>query len=331
MNEYTPLLQVKDLQVDFLVGKNRLTAVHDINFTIQKGRTLAIVGESGCGKSVTATSIMRLLPRQNSVIANGQILLNGKDIVQMSEKEIREVRGNQISMIFQDPMTALNPVYTIGKQLIEMYRTHNRISKADAYEKCVSMLELVGIPLPRQRMGEYPHQFSGGMRQRVMIAMALSCGPDLLIADEPTTALDVTIQAQILSEMRKLKEEAGTSILLITHDMGVVAEMADDVMVMYAGEVVESGTAGDVFDNPSHPYTQGLLKSIPSVDKDIEEDLFTIDGIVPSLEEFTVSCRFANRCPYAKEGCRQGAVALKETTANHFVRCCRTGNQEESR
>lgn len=251
MKEQDTLLKVEDLQVDFLIGKQRLTAVHDIRFSVRKGHTLAIVGESGCGKSVTATSVMRLLPKQTSVIAGGKILLNGKDLLQMTEKEMRKVRGRQISMIFQDPMTALNPVYTIGDQLMEMYRNHNKVSKAQAYEKAVSMLELVGIPLPRQRMKEFPHQLSGGMRQRVMIAMALSCGPDLLIADEPTTALDVTIQAQILGEMRKLKEELGTAILLITHDMGVVAEMADEVMVMYAGEVVEYGTVEDILDRKS--------------------------------------------------------------------------------
>ncbi len=321
MKEQDTLLKVEDLQVDFLIGKQRLTAVHDIRFSVRKGHTLAIVGESGCGKSVTATSVMRLLPKQTSVIAGGKILLNGKDLLQMTEKEMRKVRGRQISMIFQDPMTALNPVYTIGDQLMEMYRNHNKVSKTQAYEKAVSMLELVGIPLPRQRMKEFPHQLSGGMRQRVMIAMALSCGPDLLIADEPTTALDVTIQAQILGEMRKLKEELGTAILLITHDMGVVAEMADEVMVMYAGEVVEYGTVENIFDRPAHPYTRGLLKSIPSLDKDVDEDLFTIEGMVPSLDEFTVSCRFANRCPYASEECRQKAVPMTEISDGHRVRC----------
>lgn len=323
------LLEVKDLQVDFKIGKNRLTAVHDIHFHVDRGHTLAIVGESGCGKSVTATSIMRLLPKFDSIIAEGEILLEGKDLVVMSEKEIRHVRGNQISMIFQDPMTALNPVYTVGQQMIEMYQTHNKISKKDAYEKCVTMLELVGIPLPRQRMEEYPHQLSGGMRQRVMIAMALSCSPDLLIADEPTTALDVTIQAQILEEMRKLKAEFHTAIMLITHDMGVVAEMADEVMVMYAGEIVEYGTAEDIFDHPQHPYTQGLLKSIPRLDKDAEEDLYTIEGVVPSLNEFGTGCRFANRCPYTCDACRKKAVPLTVFDGCHTVRCLYLGRQED--
>lgn len=322
------LLQVKDLQVDFLMEKHRFTAVHDIDFTIERGSVLAIVGESGCGKSVTATSIMRLLPKENSVISKGEILLGGRDILKMSEKEIRQVRGNQISMIFQDPMTALNPVHTIGKQLVEMYRVHSKISKAEAYEKSVDMLELVGIPLPRQRMEEYPHQLSGGMRQRVMIAMALSCNPDLLIADEPTTALDVTIQAQILHEMRQLKTKLNTAILLITHDMGVVAEMADQVMVMYAGEIVEYGTAEDVFDHPTHPYTKGLLKSIPRLDADDSEELFTIEGVVPALNEFGMGCRFANRCPYAQDVCAAQAPQLTGIAEHHSVRCCRLGELE---
>ena len=319
------LLEVKDLRIEFVVEKKRLTAVHDMNFSIQKGHTLAVVGESGCGKSVTATSIMRLLPKINSRITDGQILLEGRDIVAMSEREIRKIRGDRISMIFQDPMTALNPVYTIGKQMTEMYRVHNSISKKDAFEKCVDMLERVGIPLPRQRMNEYPHQLSGGMRQRIMIAMALSCNPDLLIADEPTTALDVTIQAQILEQMRRLQSELNTAIMLITHDMGVVAEMADEVMVMYAGEMVEYGTAGEVFDAPAHPYTRGLLKSIPRLDSDDREELFTIEGVVPSLDEFGDGCRFANRCPYVSEACGADRVALTEMEGTHVARCCRLG------
>ena len=254
--------------------------------------------------------------------------MKGRDLVSMSEKEIRAVRGDQISMIFQDPMTALNPVYTIGKQMIEMYRIHNRISKAAAFDKCVSMLELVGIPLPKQRMNEYPYQLSGGMRQRIMIAMALSCSPDLLIADEPTTALDVTIQAQILDQMRKLKEELNTSILLITHDMGVVAEMADEVMVMYAGEVVEYGTAEDVFDHPAHPYTRGLLRSIPRLDMDDEKELFTIEGVVPSLDEFSTGCRFANRCPHACEACTAQDIPLTGIEGSHTARCRMLQTQE---
>ncbi len=315
------ILEVKNLQVDFLVGKNTLTAVHDIHFTLQKGHTLAVVGESGCGKSVTATSLMRLLPRETSRISNGSVLFAGKDLMQIPEKEMCEIRGNQMSMIFQDPMTALNPVHTIGRQMREMYRVHQKISKKEAFEKGVEMLDKVGIPLPRQRMLEYPYQLSGGMRQRVMIAMALSCNPDLLIADEPTTALDVTIQAQILNLMRQLKDEFQTALLLITHDMGVVTEMADEVMVMYAGEIVEYGTLEDIFDRPAHPYTQGLLKAIPRLDSDDSKDLYVIEGVVPAISEFGNACRFANRCPYATEECRTNPVGQTSLAGSHYVRC----------
>ncbi len=317
------LLEVKDLQVDFLLGKERLTAVHNINFEIERGTTLAIVGESGCGKSVTASSIMRLLPKETGIIADGAIELEGRDIVKMSDRELKEVRGNKIAMIFQDPMTALNPVHTIGKQMVEMIRLHRDIKKEDAYQRGVEMLEKVGIPLARQRMEEFPHQLSGGMRQRVMIAMALSCEPDLLIADEPTTALDVTIQAQILELMRNLKQELNTAIILITHDMGVVAEMADNVIVMYAGEIVEYGTAEDIFDRPAHPYTRGLLKAIPRLDADSDEDLFSIDGVVPPLNEFTDTCRFANRCTFACEQCSSQSIDSTRISPTHTARCCR--------
>lgn len=318
------LLEVKDLQIDFLIGRQALTAVHDINFKIERGKTLAFVGESGCGKSVTATSIMRLLPKETSRITKGEILLEGNDIVKMTNKEMRSVRGNRISMIFQDPMTALNPVYTIGKQMIEMYRVHNKISKKEAWKKCVDMLKIVGIPLPEQRMREYPYQLSGGMRQRIMIAMALSCDASLLIADEPTTALDVTIQAQVLDQMRKVQKELNTAILLITHDMGVVAEMADEVLVMYAGEIVEYGTAEDIFDHPHHPYTQGLLKSIPRLDSDDDEELYTIEGVVPSLNEFGEGCRFANRCPYAQPECSAASVGYQSVSGKHIYKCRRS-------
>ena len=321
------ILSVKDLQVDFLIGKSALTAVHDIEFSVRKGHTLAIVGESGCGKSVTATSLMRLLPKETSKIAKGTVLFDGKDLISLREKEMREIRGKRMSMIFQDPMTALNPVHTIGKQMVEMYRTHMKISKKDAFQKGVNMLELVGIPLPEQRMREFPYQLSGGMRQRVMIAMALSCNPDLLIADEPTTALDVTIQAQILDLMKKLKEELHTAVLLITHDMGVVTEMADEVMVMYAGEVVEYGNLEDIFDHPSHPYTRGLLKAIPRLDTDDSQELYMIEGVVPALNEYGSGCRFANRCPYAKETCRDHEIALQTLDGVHSVRCEQPGGE----
>ncbi len=323
------ILKVKDLQVDFLIGKESLTAVHDISFSVKRGHTLAIVGESGCGKSVTATALMRLLPKETSRISNGSVELNGRDLMKISEKEMREIRGNRMSMIFQDPMTALNPVHTIGKQMIEVYRTHSKISKKEAFEKGTEMLEMVGIPLPRQRMLEYPHQLSGGMRQRVMIAMALASNPELLIADEPTTALDVTIQAQILDLMRKLKEELNTAVILITHDMGVVTEMADEVMVMYAGEIVEYGTLQQIFDQPSHPYTRGLLKAIPRLDMDDSEELFVIDGVVPSLNEYGSTCRFANRCPYACKECSEHTIELQEIAPGHTVRCDRAAYLKE--
>ena len=249
-----PLLEVRNLKVEFRTRKQALTAIHDVSFDVFPATTLGIVGESGCGKSVTATSLLRLLPRETSRVCPGSVVrLHGKDLLEMSDREFRQIRGNKISMIFQDPMTALNPVYTIGDQLIEMLTAHRHMKRSEAFERGVEMLEKMGIPSPRQRMKEYPHQLSGGMRQRVMIAMALSCDPELLIADEPTTALDVTIQAQILELMGKLKEQFHTAIMLITHDMGVIAEMADEVMVMYAGEVVEYAPVTELFDHPRHP------------------------------------------------------------------------------
>ena len=314
------LLEVKDLQVDFLRGKGRLTAIHDVNFNVEKGKTLGIVGESGCGKSVTATAILRLLPKFTSDIPKGNILFEGKDLLKMSDKEIREVRGNRISMIFQDPMTALNPVYTIGDQMVELYRAHQQISRKDALDKSRQMLEKVGIPSAAQRIKEFPHQLSGGMRQRVMIAMALSCNPALLIADEPTTALDVTIQAQILDLMAELQEEFHTAIMMITHDMGVIAEMADRVMVMYAGEAVEYGTLAQIFDHPHHPYTQGLLRSIPRPNEDTEL-LYTIEGTVPGLDNMPKGCRFGNRCSQCRAICREKAPQLVELENGGKVRC----------
>ena len=319
MNE--TILKVDGLQVDFLIGKESLTAVHDITFSVDKGHTLAIVGESGCGKSVTATALMRLLPKETSKISGGVVEFDGSDLLKKSEKEMRSLRGDRISMIFQDPMTALNPVHTIGKQMIEVYRTHHKMSKKEAFEKGTEMLDMVGIPLPRQRMLEYPHQLSGGMSQRVMIAMALASNPELLIADEPTTALDVTIQAQILDLMRNLKKQLNTAVILITHDMGVVTEMADEVMVMYAGEIVEYGTLEQIFTHPTHPYTRGLLKAIPRLDMPDDEELFVIDGVVPSLSEYKDTCRFYSRCPYASEKCLSHATALREVEPGHTVRC----------
>ena len=314
------LIEVKKLVTQFSGKNGTVTAVDGVSFSIRKGKTLGIVGESGCGKSVTSMSILRLIPAHSGKIASGEILFGGKDLTKLSEKEIRHIRGNEIAMIFQDSMTGLNPVMTIGKQLVETITAHNKMDKKDAWARAEDMLKKVGIPSPAQRLKEYPHQLSGGMRQRVMIAMALSCNASLFIADEPTTALDVTIQAQILELMRELKEKENKSIMLITHDMGVVAEMADDVMVMYAGKEMEYGDVRSIFKNPLHPYTQGLLKSIPRLDQDSSEKLFNIKGSVPDLSEMPKGCRFCTRCPEAKELCHKQEPGLAEADG-HKVRC----------
>lgn len=318
------LLEVKNLKVSFKVGKKKLTAVEDIEFSLDKGKIIGIVGESGCGKSVTATSILRLAsPAVSEIDENSQILFDGEDLTKVSEARMRQIRGNEISMIFQEPMSSLNPVYRIENQMLEMIRTHNKkISKKEALDQCIEMLKRVGIPSPDQRVKEFPHQLSGGMRQRVMIAMALLCSPRLLIADEPTTALDVTIQAQILRILRSLTKESHTSVILITHDMGVVAEMADHVLVMYAGKGVEYGTAEDIFDHPLHPYTVGLLESIPKLGSGREEHLHTIEGTVPGLDEMPEGCRFCTRCPYVEERCRKADPGMRERNG-HRVRCYR--------
>lgn len=323
------ILDVQDLQVQFRVSKkDYLTAIENVSFKVHKKEVLCIVGESGCGKSVTANTILRLLPKQTSRISNGHILFQGQDLANLSEKEMRKVRGNKISMIFQEPMTSLNPVYRIGDQMVEMYKARDkRITKKEALKKAVEMLDLVGIPAPEERIHDYPHQLSGGMRQRVMIAMALSARPELLIADEPTTALDVTIQAQVLELMKKLQEEMDTSIMLITHDMGVVAEMADTVMVMYAGEVVEYGDVKTIFNKPMHPYTQGLLASLTRADRDMDR-LSSIEGTVPALSRMPAGCRFSNRCTVCSgENCVNNSPCLVEVEPNHFVRCFRCGNE----
>ncbi len=308
-----PILEVKGLTVSFVTGKKEITAVSDVSFSIERGKTLGVVGESGCGKSVTATSLLRLLPKGSCKIPAGQVLLNGRDLTKLTDDEMRKVRASDASMIFQEPMTALNPVYTIGAQMVEAIRAHDRsMRKKDAFRYGCEMLDKVGIPLPEQRMHEYPHQLSGGMRQRVMIAMALSSNPVFLIADEPTTALDVTIQAQILQLLSDLRTRYSTAVMLITHDMGVVAETADDVMVMYAGQVVEHNQVKAIFQTPLHPYTQGLLRSLPRLDQDTEE-LSTIEGVVPSLSEMPAGCRFCARCKEAMEICHKqdpGLVAV---------------------
>ena len=317
------LLEIDQLQVHFRTPDGINRAVDGINFHVEAGETLAIVGESGCGKSVTAMSMLRLIPEPPGKIA-GQIRFNGKNLLECTDREMRAIRGNDISMIFQEPMTSLNPVLTVGRQIGETVRLHQGLSKQAATEKAVEMLKLVGIPEPERRVHEYPHQLSGGMRQRVMIAIALACNPKLLIADEPTTALDVTIQAQILDLMRDLKHRVGAAIVLITHDLGVVAEVAERVVVMYAGRVVEQAEVGPLFRNPRHPYTQGLLGSVPKLGSSLtseETRLSEIPGLVPSLKKKIPGCVFASRCPHATELCQTTAPALEEKAQGHVAAC----------
>lgn len=301
--ETQAVLEVKNLRTSFRTEQGELTAVDDVSFSVKPGQTVGIVGESGCGKSVTSLSIMGLIPSPPGRISGGEILFNGRDLVKLSPSEMRKIRGNDISMIFQEPMTSLNPVFTIGDQIMEAVRLHQKLGKKEARAKAIEMLKLVGIPAPESRVDDYPHQLSGGMRQRVMIAMALSCNPSVLIADEPTTALDVTIQAQILELIKSLREKLNMAVVLITHDLGVVAETCDHVVVMYAGRVVEQGTAEDIFHRPSHPYTKGLLNSIPSHSGDrVKRDrLETIPGLVPNLLYLPKGCRFQDRCKRRQE------------------------------
>ncbi len=296
------LLSVRNLKTHFYTEDGVVPAVDGISFDLERGGTLGIVGESGCGKSVTSLSIMGLIPSPPGKIVDGEIIFEGRDLTKLSEAEMRKIRGNDISMIFQEPMTSLNPVFTIGNQIMEAIMLHQKLDKAAARKKAIEMLSLVGIPSPEKRIDEYPHQLSGGMRQRVMIAMALSCNPKLLIADEPTTALDVTIQAQILDLMRDLQKELGTAIIMITHDLGVIAELVDRVAVMYTGVIVESGDVETIFANPQHPYTQGLLASIPRLDMDVDR-LQAIPGSVPTPGNFPKGCGFHPRCPFAKDIC----------------------------
>ncbi len=295
------LLEVSGLKTEFVTKKGRVRAVDGIDFTLRRGEILGIAGESGCGKSVTALSILRLLP-DYADISSGRITMNGRNLLGLSEDAMCDVRGNQIAMIFQDPMTSLNPVFTLATQMIEPFVIHQGMTRAQGREKALEMLKKVGIPSPEQRLDEYPHQLSGGMRQRVMIAMALSCNPQLLIADEPTTALDVTTQAQILDLMRELRNDLGTAVMLITHDLGVVAEMADNVLVMYAGKAVEYSPSEELFEQPKHPYTQGLLRSIPRLEEE-HEILHTIPGTVPNQYQTIQGCKFRARCPKAMPIC----------------------------
>jgi len=314
------LLEIKNLTIEFVTRYRHVHAVNNVDLTIEEGKTLGLVGETGAGKTTTALGILNLIQKPQGRIPNGEIIYKGQDLLKISEDELRKVRGNEISMIFQDPMTALNPILTVGEQIAEVIHLHGNCSKAEAHERSIKMLEMVGIR--PERAGEYPHQFSGGMKQRVVIAMALACNPSLLIADEPTTALDVTIQAQVLEMMSELKQKYGTAMLLITHDLGIVAENCDDVAIMYAGEIIEYGTLERIFHNPKHPYTLGLFGSIPSLDKD-EKRLKPIDGLMPDPADLPKGCKFHDRCEHACEACINFEQELVELEPGHKVRCAR--------
>jgi oligopeptide/dipeptide ABC transporter ATP-binding protein len=318
------VLEIEDLRVEFSSGGRSFSVVSGVDLKLRRGRTLGLVGESGCGKTVTALSILRLVPDPSGRIAGGHIWFDGKDLTTLSRVEMTAIRGRHISMIFQEPMTSLNPVFTVGDQVAEVFRTHLATGKKESRERAVAMLDRVGIPGPRERAGQYPHQMSGGMRQRVLIAIALACRPEVLIADEPTTALDVTVQAQILDLMEDLRRETGSAVILITHDFGVVAEAADEVAVMYAGRVVEQADCRAIFRQPRHPYTVGLLRSRPaSAGGASRQDrrLEAIPGIVPSPDSLPAGCSFEPRCPRRRDVCRREMPALEEKGAGHLVRC----------
>jgi len=320
-DEKNPLLEVKHLHTGFYIDNELHHAISDINLTVNEGEVISIVGESGCGKSVLSLSIMQLLPKLISEISEGEIKFENKDLVQFNTKEMNKIRGKDISMIFQEPMTALNPVFTIGSHMIEVFRNHQKMSKKEALERSVELLRQVGISRPETLIHDYPHQLSGGMRQRVMIAIAIALNPKLLIADEPTTALDVTIQAQILELLKEIQQKHGMSIVLVTHDLGVVAEMAERVVVMYAGQIAEIAEVDELFKNPKHPYTQALLGSIPRMDQD-EEELSTIGGIVPSIQNMPKKgCRFADRCKKAFGDCTHITPQLAKVDEEHSARC----------
>jgi len=328
---HKPLVTIKNLQTHFFTDDGVVKAVEDVSLKIPRGKTLGLVGESGCGKSVTALSIIGLISSPGRIVG-GNITLHagGKPTVlnRLPESQMRKMRGGRIAMIFQEPMTSLNPVFTIGNQIMEAVRLHRNVSKSEARQLAIEMLAKVKIPVPEKRINDYPHQFSGGMRQRAMIAMALSCRPDLLIADEPTTALDVTIQAQILDLLRELQESQGMSILLITHDLGIIAEMADDVAVMYASKVVEHAAVKELFQNPLHPYTNGLFRSRPELGQPKDKNLTTIRGMVPSPLRFPAGCKFHPRCPHARPQCAALEPTLRQIRPGHFVHCHLAGRLE---
>ena len=319
------LLRIRDLVVEYDTDEDVVQAVNHVDLQLGKGETLGLVGETGAGKTTIAKAILRILPDPPSRVKAGEIYFEGKDILKLSEGKMRKIRGNKIAMIFQDPMTALNPIETVGSQIAEAIGLHEKLSKAEVQKRAVDMLEMVGIP--GERYGEYPHQFSGGMKQRVVIAMALACRPELLLADEPTTALDVTIQAQVLDMMESLKEKLNTSMILITHDLGIVAGMCDRVAVVYAGEIVEQGTTEEVFDFPGHPYTLGLFQSLPRLDS-TEKRLKPINGLMPDPTNLPKGCKFYDRCPYACEKCKEKEPEMREYRPGHFVRCIRQGGEK---
>lgn len=314
----TPFIEVKKLTVHYTSEGKEIHAVNDVSFSLQKGETLGLVGETGAGKTTIAKSILRILPEPPAQVDSGRILLEGKDLLPLSNDEMRKIRGKRISMIFQDPMTALNPVMRVGAQIAEGITLHEHLSKKDAEEKAKKMLEMVGIPGSRYR--DYPHQFSGGMKQRVVIAMALACSPDLLLADEPTTALDVTIQAQVLDIIKNLQNELNTAMLMITHDLGIVAEVCDNVAVVYAGEIVEYGSREEIFDHPTHPYTIGLFGSLPDIHSDVKR-LSPIAGMPPDPSNLPSGCAFSPRCPYATDVCKKTAASLASLGGTHVCRC----------
>lgn len=319
------LLRIRDLVVEYDTDEDVVQAVNHVDLQLGKGETLGLVGETGAGKTTIAKAILRILPDPPSRVKAGEIYFEGKDILKLSEGKMRKIRGNKIAMIFQDPMTALNPIETVGSQIAEAIGLHEKLSKAEVQKRAVDMLEMVGIP--GERYGEYPHQFSGGMKQRVVIAMALACRPELLLADEPTTALDVTIQAQVLDMMESLKEKLNTSMILITHDLGIVAGMCDRVAVVYAGEIAEQGTTEEVFDFPGHPYTLGLFQSLPRLDS-TEKRLKPINGLMPDPTNLPEGCKFYDRCPYACEKCKEKEPEMREYRPGHFVRCIRQGGEK---
>lgn len=318
INEESPFLEISDLVVEYTANKKTVHAVNNVSLNLKKGHTLGLAGETGAGKTTICKSILQILPEYNSRIVSGSIKIDGENLLDKSAKEMQKIRGKKVAMIFQDPMTALNPVKTVGIQIAEVVSHHYKLGLKESLDRAEEMLELVGIP--GDRLGEYPHQFSGGMKQRVVIAIALACQPELLIADEPTTALDVTIQLQVLELIKKLRDDFGTSMILVTHDLGVIAEVCDDVAIIYAGEIVESGTKEDIFVKTAHPYTKGLFNSIPHIDQDVER-LDPIEGLPPDPTNLPDGCHFSPRCPYATQECGSGDIPMVEIEPGHFCRC----------